>query len=356
MTRPIPTINPLLGDSSFVAAFGRPPTAQDDPAVRVATHLRHVATILRARGRTGAVMAALDDYIAAGAFPASEAPWGLLPSFVDPDRGTRCAVAHLVETTAGTALVEALDRDHHHAYIATFAEDPRFVGWAETSGLTLEELAWIQPSYPYEPPPPNVPDLTFAVAAEVATAPSDAAAMPHGFTLAHAGVTYRTHHDDAFYNVGVVALDGAVGAAAGDHSLAFSVHARAGQELRFWGHDDTSGEIAGWTIGAGADRFGEGLPAAWTIPVTGYWTAFVTTAMRSGIHGSLVLAPGGLGLADRTWLGGSAGFETTFRPIGSRFGVALSVDASRIGDTSFIGVTLGAVLAAPPAPEAYSVD
>jgi len=356
MTRPITTINPELGDASFVAAFGRPPTEEDDPTVRVATHLRHVATLLRARGRSGAVMDALDAYIAAEAFPASEAPWGLLPSFVDPHTGTRCAVAHLVETTAGTALVEALDRDHHHAYIATFAEDPRFVAWAESSGLTLEELAWIQPSYPYEPPPPNVPDLTFAIAAEVATAPSEAAAMPHGFSLAHAGVTYRTDHDDAFYNVGVLALDGAVGASAGDHSLAFSVHARAGQELRFWGHDDTSGEIAGWTIGAGADRFGDGLAAAWTMPVTGYWTAFATTSLRTGLHASVVLAPGGFGLADRTWLAGSAGLEATFRTIGSRFGVSVSVDASWIGESSFVGVTLGAVFAAPPAPEAYAVD
>ena len=354
MNGPITAINPLLGDESFLAAFGRLPVPIDDPAVRVATHLRHVAAKLRARGRSGPVMDALDAYIAVGAFPASEAAWGLLPSFVDPCTGVRCAVAHLVETAAGTALVEALDRDHHHAFISTFAEDPRFAAWAETSGLTLEELAWIQPSYPYVPP--TGPDVRVAIAAEIATAPSRDDALPHGFTLAHAGVTYRTHHEDAFYNVGVFALDGAVGATNGDHSLAFAMHARIGQELRFWGRDDTSGQIAGWTIGAGADRFGDGLPAAWTFPATGYWSAFACTAARIGIHGSLVLAPGGFGLADRTWLGGSAGVEMIVQPIGMHTGVTLSFDATRIGDTSFVGVTLGVQVAPPPADRAYDVD
>lgn len=355
MTRPITTINPVLGDESFVAAFGRPPAPADDPTVRVATHLGHVAAKLRARGRSGPVMDALDAYIAAGAFPASEAPWGLLPTFVDRDSGVRCAVAHLVETTAGTALVEALDRDHHDAFISTFAEDPRFVAWAETSGLTLEELAWIQPSYATPPLPPTDPDLRVDVAAEIATAPARDAALPHGFTLARAGVSYRTHHDDAFYNVRVLALDGAVGETNGDHALAFAAHARIGQELRFWGQVNTDGDIAGWTIGAGADRFGDALPAAWTFPVSGYWTAYVCTAARLGIHGSVVVAPGGFGLAERTWLGGSAGLEMIAQPIGSHIGVTLSLDAKRIGDASFVGVTFGFLVAHAPANGWYDI-
>ena len=355
MTRPITTINPVLGDASFVATFGRLPTELDDPTLRVATHLQHVAGILHARGRSGAAMDALDEYIATGTFPSSEAPWGSLPSFVDPKSATRCAVAHLVETTAGAGLVEALDRDHHDAFISTFAEDARFVAWAETSGLTLEELAWIQPSYPSVPLPPVNPDVRVDVAAEIATAPIQANALPHGFTLGRAGVSYRTTHDDGFYNVAVFALDGAAGVTNGDHERAFAVHARVGQELRFWGEVNTDGHIAGWTIGAGADRIGDDLPTAWSFPVTGYWTAYVCTAARIGIHGSLVVAPGGLGLAERGWVGASAGLELTTQPIGSRIGLTLSVDAERISETSFVGITFGFLVAHRPRNGAYDI-
>jgi len=350
MKGPIRAINPLLGDESFVAAFGRLPEPTDDPTIRVATHLAHVIAKLRARGKSGPVLDALDAYTAAAVFPASEAPWGMLPSFVDPCSGARCAVAHLVETTAGTALVEALDRDHHDAFISVFAEDPRFIAWADTSGLTLEELAWIQPSYSSVPLPSIDPDIRVDVAAEIATAAPQPDGLPHGFTLAHAGASYRSHHgaDDAFYNVRVLALEGAIGETNGDHELAFAAHARIGQELRFWGQVNTDGDIAGWTIGAGVDRFGEGLPAAWTFPATGYWTRYVCTAARVGVHGSLVLAPGGFGLADRAWLGGSVGLELTTQPIGSHIGLTLSADATRIGDTSFFGVTLGFLVAHAP--------
>ena len=168
----ITTINPVIGDESFVAAFGRLPTTFDDPCTRVATHVGYAARMLRERdvsqlsqpqrARRMRVLDALDQYVAAGAFPDSETDRDLLPTFLDPHSGVRCAVAHLVETTAGTAMMLELDRDHHNDYIADLAGDPRFVDWVETSGLTHEELAIIQPSYP--PPPP--PDLLYVIAAE----------------------------------------------------------------------------------------------------------------------------------------------------------------------------------------------
>src|SRR5690348_9851964 len=127
MKREISTINPRIGDASFVAAFGRAPTPRDAARVRVATHVGYVARRLRERdvshlpralrARRAALLDALDAYVTTGAFPDGEAEHGLLPTFLDARTGVRCAVAHLVETSAGTALMTALDRDHHNAYI-----------------------------------------------------------------------------------------------------------------------------------------------------------------------------------------------------------------------------------------------
>src|SRR5512146_2609632 len=106
---PIATINPVLGDTSFIRAFGRLPTPADDPTLRVATHLGYVASLLRdrdapapeLRARRARLLDELDRYIAARRFPGNETDRGLLPSFVDPRTGARCAVAALVEATAG---------------------------------------------------------------------------------------------------------------------------------------------------------------------------------------------------------------------------------------------------------------
>src|SRR5664279_2830278 len=164
--RTITTINPVIGDESFVAAFGRLPTPFDDPRTRAAAHVGYVVRKLRERDVAHPhrlrVLDALDQYVAAGEFPDSETDHDLLPTFLDPHSNVRCAVAHLVETTAGTAMMVELDRDHHNDYISDLAGDPQFVAWTETSGLTHEELAIIQPSYP--PPPPTA--VMWAIAAE----------------------------------------------------------------------------------------------------------------------------------------------------------------------------------------------
>ncbi|MEO8554733.1 MAG: hypothetical protein ABI678_32370, partial [Kofleriaceae bacterium] len=101
---------------------------------------------------------------------------------------------------------------------------------------------------------------------------------------------------------------------------------------------------------------GDGVPAAWTVPATGYWTTFVAPFARIGVHGSITLAPGGLGLAERTWLGGAIGLETTIQPEGSHVGYTISVDTTRVEDTSFVGVTLGVQRMPPPADRRYDVE
>src|SRR6185312_2522428 len=174
--------------------------------------------------RRAALLDALDAYVAAGEFPASETDHGLLPTFLDSN-GVRCAVAHLVETSAGTAAMTALDRDHHNDYIAGLTSDSRFVAWADDSGFTLEELAWIQPSYP--PPPPADIQYQLAVTGAVAVAHEAPDATARGstssqepvnsFALLDGSLRYTMGSEGRWVGKPLLEVDGAVGITADEH-------------------------------------------------------------------------------------------------------------------------------------------
>jgi len=344
MKRPITTINPELGDESFVAAFGRLPTAHDDVALRVATHVGYVARQLRERDvshpRRSALLDALDAYVAAGAFPASETDHGLLPTFLDAS-GVRCAVAHLVETTAGTAVMSELDRDHHNAYIADLAGDPRFIAWAAESGFTLEELAWIQPSYP--PPPP--PEILYVLAAtgQVAVAHDtpDAAARgttapetPNSFALVDGSLRYVVEHQNRWYGKPSLELDGAIGMT-GDEHTAYAAGAKLGTEFRVFDHE---GSI---TAGVTTDGYGPAVPRAWSLPLDFAYHRIGKTR-DWGIHAGRHFA-----LDDVRAAGWNAGFDLRAKHVLCDEGqfhprdVLISLDATRLADSTFVGVTIG---------------
>lgn len=147
--------NHHVGDDSFVARFGRRPTTRDSEQTRMTTHLRHVRAWLASRPATrpeladqrAALLGYLDDYIAKGTTPAnSHLPWRT-PVFID-DAGTICAVGYLIERSAGRALPEVIARRHRYDFLEDIAADmPEVAAWVAASGLTLEELASIQPAY-----------------------------------------------------------------------------------------------------------------------------------------------------------------------------------------------------------------
>ena len=339
MKRPITTINPELGDESFVATFGRVPTEHDDIALRVATHVGYVARQLRDRDvshpRRSALLDALDAYVAAGNFPASETDHGLLPTFVDPS-GVRCAVAHLVETTAGTAAMTALDRDHHNDYIADLAGDPRFVAWAADSGFTLEELAWIQPSYP--PPPPA--EILYVVAAtgDVAVdhATPDTAARgtttptaTSSFALVDGSVRYAVEHQSPFYGKPSLELDGAIGMTWRTSNTAYAAGIKLGTEATFSSH---RGSI---TAGVTTDSYGPAIPRAWSLPVEVAYHHLGKT-FDEGIHGGPRFA-----LDDARTSGWNAGIDLRAKHVlcdDGRFhprDVLVSFDVTRLADSTF---------------------
>jgi hypothetical protein len=345
MKRPITTINPELGDESFIAAFGRMPTAHDDIPLRVATHVGYVARQLRERDishpRRTALLDALDAYVAAGKFPASETDHGLLPTFLDPS-GVRCAVAHLVETTAGTTAMTALDRDHHNDFIADLTSDSRFVAWAADSGFTLEELAWIQPSYP--PPPPADIQYELAVSGQVAVAHEtpDAAARGttsaqdpvNSFALLDGSLRYTTGDQNRWIGKPLVELDGAVGVTSDEHT-AYVAGAKLGTEFHLF-HTDVA-----LTGGVTIDSYGPTIPRAWSLPIDAAYH-------HSGEHYSWGLHAGPrFSLDDRRDTGWNAGADLLAKRVLCEDGrfhprdVLVSLDVTRLADSTFVGVTIG---------------
>jgi hypothetical protein len=92
-------------------------------------------------------IAELERYAARGKFPKNEDPSvPRAPAFVDP-YGTRCAMAHLIESSGGAALVARVAAIKNNAFVSELARDQALVTWLDGAGLTKDEAALIQPSY-----------------------------------------------------------------------------------------------------------------------------------------------------------------------------------------------------------------
>jgi hypothetical protein len=147
--------NHHIGDESFIAKFGRPPSASDSEGVRMTTHLQHVHDWLASRPPTRpelapqrlAILQALERYIEKGTTPRNyDLPWRT-PVFID-EEGTICAVGYLIESTVGRELPEKIAKAHRYDFIEDIAQDmPEVQQWIADSGLTLEEIQTIQPAY-----------------------------------------------------------------------------------------------------------------------------------------------------------------------------------------------------------------
>jgi len=151
--------NHHLGDASLVARYGRQPTALDPEQVRMHTHLVHVRTLLGDAPATrpelepqrARLLGYLDEYIAAGVTPNNfEVPWRS-PVFVD-GLGHFCAVGYLIEPSSGHALVDRIATPHLTDFMEDIADAmPAVAAWVADSGLSLDELASIQPGYSAPP-------------------------------------------------------------------------------------------------------------------------------------------------------------------------------------------------------------
>ncbi len=147
--------NHLVGDDGFAAVYGRQPHVGDAEALRMHTHFTYVRRWLADRPATKPELAArrqeilgyFDEYIAKGTTPDNaHVPWRT-PVFID-DRGTICAVGYLIERSVGRPLAEKIAQHHRYNVLEDIAAAmPEVRAWVESSGLSLFELASIQPGY-----------------------------------------------------------------------------------------------------------------------------------------------------------------------------------------------------------------
>src|SRR5262245_50306749 len=91
-----------------------------------------------------ALLNELVHYADAGVFTVNtDFPGIKMPYFVDR-RGTRCAVAHLIEFSGHGDLLQRLAEEANNSFAAELTADPELLGWLDEVGLTLDEVAYIQ--------------------------------------------------------------------------------------------------------------------------------------------------------------------------------------------------------------------
>jgi hypothetical protein len=124
--------------------------------MRIQRHLETVEAELRARpvdhlspeqrAERAKNLERLHAYRLAGEFPRNEvAPGERVPVFVDDD-GRECAVGHLVIESGAGELAERIRSEENFDRLADM-RTPGLLAWVETSGLTAQECARIQPAY-----------------------------------------------------------------------------------------------------------------------------------------------------------------------------------------------------------------
>lgn len=126
-------------------------------ATRLRAHFSEVLAELRARdvaplsasqrAMRARLLAELERYARAGRFPRNlDFPGVRTPYFVDAS-GTRCAMAHLIESTGAGEIVARVAAAKNNAFVRELAADPALVAWLEQAGLTAFEAGRIQPGY-----------------------------------------------------------------------------------------------------------------------------------------------------------------------------------------------------------------
>ncbi len=154
-------INLVLGDEALHAAYGHHPPADSSEDDLIRTHLEYVLALLRRRPmdevepRLRAArlrqLERLERYIRGGVYPRNDDhPDPRRPTFID-SRGRICAVGFLLEQDLGRAAAEAIAATDKYSFIREI-DSPLLLQWASASGLSMEEIEMIQPSYTYAMP------------------------------------------------------------------------------------------------------------------------------------------------------------------------------------------------------------
>lgn len=119
-------------------------------------HLSLVEQTLRSRNTDGLTLvqkanrsAALDhlnEYWHAGNFPVNDLFGHRQPIFIDK-YDNFCAVGYLIKATGFEKVSRKVAANTNYAYVREM-NYPELIRWAADYGFTVDELAWIQPTYP----------------------------------------------------------------------------------------------------------------------------------------------------------------------------------------------------------------
>ena len=174
------TLNAITGDESWYAKFGDsadPHNATD--VKRIQVHLNYVRNLLEEKGtehlspsaaeNRALMLRILRNYTDTGEFPTNlgESPDVRTPIFID-QHGVSCAVAYLILNSEEQEFKDGmlwLNQKFPLAYLTDVAggrygkrAQNMLLKWAKVYGFETEELAMIQPRYPWKfPPIKNVP-------------------------------------------------------------------------------------------------------------------------------------------------------------------------------------------------------
>jgi hypothetical protein len=127
----------------------------DDYAL-IKTHLMLVEQTLRKRAvehlnplqqaNREELLNALHAYWQSEAFPINTQLSYRNPVFID-ESNNYCAVGHLIKSSGNDHIAKRIAASTNFAFVKAINE-PALLSWAEEAGFTVDELAWIQPSYP----------------------------------------------------------------------------------------------------------------------------------------------------------------------------------------------------------------
>lgn len=150
------TVNPIIGNTGYEERHQVSVSDTSSEFELIQAHLDYVEKLLRKKKvehlsvtqkqNRAKALDLLNAYWKNGQFPINTAyPNVRKPCFVDENK-TVCAVAYLVEQTAGSELVEQINKQYQYTYI----HDMNCVEldkWVMNHGFTKNEIATIQPTY-----------------------------------------------------------------------------------------------------------------------------------------------------------------------------------------------------------------
>lgn len=123
-------------------------------------HLQQVESLLRSRAVSGLTIQqqqqrtkhldVLHAYWGNGVFPLNTHHTGRQPYFID-EKNTYCAVGYLMKMSGADEMARSINQTQNFNYLADI-HHPGLMDWVNKSGLSLSELALIQPGYGWEHP------------------------------------------------------------------------------------------------------------------------------------------------------------------------------------------------------------